>query len=55
MSDSEPGVEGFRRELQAWLDANFTSDVEAAVAQRGSDEAFDAHRRWNATLVDAGY
>lgn len=55
MSYSEPNAEEFRHELRAWLDANFTIDVAEAVAQHGSDEGFDAHRRWNATLVDAGY
>ncbi len=55
MSYSEPNAEELRHELRAWLDANFTSDVAEAVAQQGSDEGFDAHRRWNATLVDAGY
>jgi len=55
VSYSEPNAEEFRHELRAWLDANFTIDVAEAVAQHGSDEGFDAHRRWNATLVDAGY
>ena len=54
-------AEDFRRELRAWLDANFTPDVAAAVGHQAedsdsdSDEAFAARRRWNATLVDAGY
>ena len=49
------GAEPFRSELRAWLEAHFTPEVAAAVAEHGSDEGFDAHRRWNATLVDAGY
>ncbi|HEV7761035.1 MAG TPA: acyl-CoA dehydrogenase family protein [Acidimicrobiales bacterium] len=50
-------AEDFRRELRAWLDANFTPDVAAAVGHQGDDgdAAFAARRRWNATLVDAGY
>jgi alkylation response protein AidB-like acyl-CoA dehydrogenase len=60
-ADALGEAEDFRRELRAWLDANFTPDVAAAVGQRAddsdgdSDEAFAARRRWNATLVDAGY
>ncbi|MFZ6003427.1 MAG: acyl-CoA dehydrogenase family protein [Actinomycetota bacterium] len=49
------GAEGFRRELRAWLEVSFTPDVAAAIRDRASDESFEAHRRWNATLVDAGY
>jgi len=44
-----------RAELRAWLDENFTSEVADAIRNGGRDESFDAHRRWNATLVDAGY
>jgi alkylation response protein AidB-like acyl-CoA dehydrogenase len=49
--------EEFRRELRAWLEANFTPEVAAAVGDQrdGSDAAFAARRAWNATLVDAGY
>jgi alkylation response protein AidB-like acyl-CoA dehydrogenase len=47
-------VSGFREELRAWLDEHFTAEVAAAI--RDQDAAgFDAHRTWNATLVDAGY
>lgn len=51
------GAEQFRHELRAWLEANFTADVAAAVGdpRDDRDEAFAARRRWNATLVDAGY
>lgn len=60
MSSDDPtastdGVEEFREELRAWLEANYTGDIVDALQQRGTDEAFDAHRKWNATLVDAGY
>ena len=49
--------EEFRRELRAWLEANFTPEVAAAVGDQrdGSDAAFAARRAWNARLVDAGY
>ena len=47
--------EQFRAELTAWLDANFTDEVKKSLEGRGTDESFDAHRKWNATLVDAGY
>ena len=47
--------EAFREELRAWLAEHFTPDVATALAHRGSDDAFDAHRAWNARLVDAGY
>ena len=50
-------VDAFREELRAWLEANFTPEIAAAVRdpRDDSDEAFAARRRWNATLVDAGY
>jgi alkylation response protein AidB-like acyl-CoA dehydrogenase len=51
----EAGAEEFRRELRSWLAASFTADIADAVRDRGTDAAFDAHRAWNATLVDAGY
>ncbi|MCU0310856.1 MAG: acyl-CoA dehydrogenase family protein [Acidimicrobiales bacterium] len=55
MSDQADDAEGFRREFRAWLDENFTDEVRAALAGDDDDERFDAHRKWNATLVDAGY
>ncbi len=55
MSDLPGGAAEFRRELRGWLETNFSDDVRAAIDQRGTDGAFDAHRAWNATLVDAGY
>ncbi len=45
-------AEAYRRELRAWLEARFTPEVAEAV---GAPDGFDAHRAWNATLVDAGY
>ena len=51
----EHGVEGFRAELRSWLASNYTRDIAEAMNRPGTDEAFDAHRKWNATLVDAGY
>jgi alkylation response protein AidB-like acyl-CoA dehydrogenase len=50
------GTAPFRRELRAWLDANFTPDIRAAVdPERPEADRHDALRRWNATLFDAGY
>ncbi len=51
----EDATEVFRSELRAWLETTFTADVREAVRDYGSVAAFEAHRRWNATLVDAGY
>ncbi|MEO7428683.1 MAG: acyl-CoA dehydrogenase family protein [Acidimicrobiales bacterium] len=53
--DAEADAEAFRLELRAWLEANLTAGVTARLERWGSDEAFEAHRAWNATLVDAGY
>ncbi|MGQ0432130.1 MAG: acyl-CoA dehydrogenase family protein [Microthrixaceae bacterium] len=47
--------EAFRVELRAWLDEHFTPDLAEVLRDHWSDDAFEAHRRWNATLVDAGY
>ena len=55
MSDVNADAEAFRAELRGWLDASFTADVAEALQQWGTDEGFVAHRKWNATLVDAGY
>ncbi len=55
MSDADIDPEAFRLELRAWLDANFTPEVAEALQQWGTEEGFAAHRKWNATLVDAGY
>jgi alkylation response protein AidB-like acyl-CoA dehydrogenase len=50
-------VDQFRAEVRAWLAAHFTPGVAAVVRQgdRSDDASFEAHRSWNATLVDAGY
>lgn len=53
--EADASADRFRLELRAWLGHAFTPDLSDALARWGSDEAFDAHRRWNATLVDAGY
>lgn len=53
--DPDVDAEAYRSELRAWLDANFTADVAEALQRWGTDEGFVAHRKWNATLVDAGY
>jgi alkylation response protein AidB-like acyl-CoA dehydrogenase len=48
-------AEDFRARLRAWLAEHFTPELRDAIGRYGTDEAFEAHRRWNATLVDAGY
>ena len=48
-------TETFRDELRAWLAAAFTIETADAIRCGDADERFDAHRAWNATLVDAGY
>ncbi len=53
MPETDP--EAFRLELRAWLAAHFTAELGDAIGLRYSDEGFDAHRAWNATLFDAGY
>ena len=49
------GAEALRSELRAWLEAHFTPEVAAAIRVDDAEEAFAAHRAWNATLFDAGY
>ncbi len=54
--DGQPGdPEAFRAELRTWLSEHFTADLAEALRDHWSDDAFEAHRKWNATLVDAGY
>ncbi|MGQ0433656.1 MAG: acyl-CoA dehydrogenase family protein [Microthrixaceae bacterium] len=54
--DGKPAdPEAFRAELRAWLDAHFTAEVADVLRDHWSHDAFDAHRAWNAALVDAGY
>ncbi|MHB1486043.1 MAG: acyl-CoA dehydrogenase family protein [Acidimicrobiales bacterium] len=48
-------AEVFRAELRRWLDANLTEEVIEAGRSRTTDASFEVLRRWNATLVDAGY
>lgn len=48
-------TDALRAELRGWLADHVTDEVRAALAQRGSDEAFAALRKWNATLFDAGW
>ena len=55
MDGNPPEPEAFAAELRAWLSEHFTPDLAEALRDHWSDEAFDAHRKWNATLVDAGY
>lgn len=54
-SDADADAEAFRSELRTWLDTSFTAGVAEALQQWGTEEGFVAHRKWNATLVDAGY
>lgn len=53
-TDESAGAEAFRAELREWLTVHFTDDVRDAIG-KGGDAGFDAHRKWNAALVDAGY
>jgi alkylation response protein AidB-like acyl-CoA dehydrogenase len=49
-------VERFRTGLRSWLDEHVTDEVRQLVrGDRDSDEAFAAHRAWNAELFDAGF
>ena len=48
-------MSAFRDELRSWLDEHFTAEVAGAIRSHHEDAAFEAHRAWNATLVDAGY
>ena len=49
-------VEQFRTELRDWLSANLTDELIAARRPAGrTDETFEALRRWNRTLADAGW
>ena len=47
--------EALRTELRSWLASHFTDDVQAALDVRSPRAAWDAHRAWNATLVDGGW
>ena len=51
-----PAALAFREEISRWLDEHLTAEVRAAARGEGDeDERFRVLRRWNATLVDAGY
>jgi alkylation response protein AidB-like acyl-CoA dehydrogenase len=52
-----PTAAAFRDEVRAWLGANLTDEVREAARGRDLDDdrRFEALRRWNAVLVDAGY
>ena len=55
-TDDEVAAEEFRLELRQWLRDHLSEDVRAAAsANRDDDVAFEALRRWNAELYDAGY
>ncbi len=51
MTDAETLRDG----LRSWFEANLSDEVKAALRADDDDVRFDAHRKWNATLVDAGY
>lgn len=51
-----PDTEQFRTELRAWLTAHLTDEIIAHGPRRGTDDAaFEALRRWNASMADAGW
>lgn len=50
-----PTSEVFRLELREWFESNFTPEVKASIEVADDDRRFDAMRKWNATLADAGY
>jgi alkylation response protein AidB-like acyl-CoA dehydrogenase len=58
VADDESTAEALRAELRAWLAEHWTAEHRALIGGEGlghEDEAFEAHRAWNATLVDAGW
>ena len=55
VTDEQAEAEEYRHELRSWLAEHFTDEVAASVRHRRSADSFDAQRKWNATLVDAGY
>jgi alkylation response protein AidB-like acyl-CoA dehydrogenase len=54
-ADQAEAAERFRAELRAWLAAELTPEIAAAVEDRHGLESLPARRAWNATLFDAGY
>lgn len=55
MNDTDSDTKAFRRELREWFAANFTAEVRASIEVGDDEGRFDAMRKWNATLADAGY
>ena len=55
MTEPLGDADAFRAELRAWLSTHLTPDIVEAVRDRHNDGAFEAHRAWNAVLVDAGF
>ncbi|WP_419928846.1 acyl-CoA dehydrogenase family protein [Candidatus Poriferisocius sp.] len=55
MTDNAQKAEELRQEFRSWLASNYTTDVKEAIGEIGSAAGFEAHREWNATLVDAGW
>jgi alkylation response protein AidB-like acyl-CoA dehydrogenase len=56
--DEAARADELRAELRAWLAAQWTSEHRALIGGDTlghEDEGFEAHRAWNATLVDAGW
>ena len=58
MSPGADAADRLRRELRAWLAEHWTEDRRAVLGRSEglgeADDAFAAHREWNAELVDAG-
>jgi hypothetical protein len=53
---ADAAAEALRREVRAWLGANLTDEVRAAIdPSRPAQARHDALRSWNATLFDAGH
>lgn len=48
-------TERTRLDLRAWLRGSLTSQLRAGLGSPDADEAFAAHREWNARLFDAGW
>ncbi|MFB4309735.1 acyl-CoA dehydrogenase family protein [Actinomadura sp. GTD37] len=52
---SDPGLETFRAEFAAFLDAHLPSEAEAVPRPRSSADVPEWARRWQRTLFDAGW
>jgi alkylation response protein AidB-like acyl-CoA dehydrogenase len=58
VTDELARAEALRAELRAWLAVHWTADHRALIGGETlghEDEGFEAHRAWNAELVDAGW